>query len=95
MIDLPWLRKRGNFFKINVNQSIIIIIDKRKSGFVTDSNWLVELYRLAAIQLLFFSNNKNNNNKKKKHKTKQRQQIMIFHQANDQFKGKSLENGII
>ena len=54
MIDLPWLRKRGNFFLKKDQSIIIIIIKKRKSSFVTDSNWLVELYRLAAIQLPFF-----------------------------------------
>ena len=79
---------------MSINQ-LLLLLTKEKAVLSPIQIGLLNFIDWLQFSCYFFLTTKTTTTKKKKHKTKQRQQIMIFHQANDQFKGKSLENGII
>ena len=77
---------------MSINQ-LLLLLTKEKAVLSPIQIGLLNFIDWLQFSCYFFLTTKTTT--KKKHKTKQRQQIMIFHQANDQFKGKSLENAII
>ena len=78
---------------MSINQ-LLLLLTKEKAVLSPIQIGLLNFIDWLQFSCYFFLTTKTTTTKKK-HKTKQRQQIMIFHQANDQFNGKSLENGII
>ena len=78
---------------MSINQ-LLLLLTKEKAVLSPIQTGLLNFIDWLQFSCYFFLTTKTTTTTKK-HKTKQRQQIMIFHQANDQFKGKSLENGII
>ena len=79
---------------MSINQ-LLLLLTKEKAVLSPIQIGLLNFIDWLQFSCYFFLTTKTTTTTTKKHKTKQRQQIMIFHQANDQFKGKSLENGII
>ena len=78
---------------MSINQ-LLLLLTKEKAVLSPIQIGLLNFIDWLQFSCYFFLTTKTTTTTKK-HKTKQRQQIMIFHQANDQLKGKSLENGII